>query len=67
MGQANHEEAEARMTLYFAHGAAKGYSRILIQTDDNDIVALADGYVKDPNVEVWFAFGVRKCFTYTFS
>ena len=52
MGQANHGEADARMILHFAHGAAKGYSCISIWTVDTDIATLAIAYVKDPNVGV---------------
>ena len=57
----NHEEADSRIMLHVAQGAAQGHAKIMIKTVDTDIVVLATAYVVKLSIqELWVDFGVGK-------
>ena len=60
----DHEEADTRLMLHVAHGAAEGHRSVLIRTVDTDVVALAVTFVNQLDIELWLAFGVGKHFNY---
>lgn len=57
-------EADTRLLLHEAHGAAQGHRKILIRKVDTDVGALAVAYVNQLDIDLWLAFCVGKHFTY---
>ena len=56
----DHEEADTRMILHMADAVNKGFKRILLRTEDTDVVVLSVAAATKLHVhieELWIAFG----------
>ena len=60
------EEADTRMLLHTHHAALHGHDKVLVRTEDTDVVVLAVSVVQylGTPAELWLAFGTGKHFCY---
>lgn len=60
-----HEEADTRVILHTLDASLSGYRRIMIRTNDTDVVVIAVANFQDiPVDEFWIAYGTGKHFRY---
>jgi hypothetical protein len=65
MSKCSHEEADTRIMLHAQDASRCGHKKIIIRTNDTDVVALAISNVNNINAnELWIAFGTGKNFRY---
>lgn len=55
-----HEEADTRLMVHVLDASLCGHRRIMIRTNDTDVVVLAASIVNIPAEELWVAYGTGK-------
>ena len=60
-----HEEADTRIIVHLADAAQQGHRRVMVRTDDTDVVVLIVAHLHSLALaEVWVAFGLANHFRY---
>ena len=55
----SHEEADTRLMFHAFHAFRRGFSKMMIQATDTDVVVLGIAVSKNlENCELWAAFGI---------
>ena len=61
----NHEEADTRLLIHVLDACSSGHRRILIRTNDADVVVLAVSVAENlPADEIWISYGTGKHLRY---
>ena len=61
----NHEEADTRLILHSCEAISRGYKRLLVISQDTDVLLLLTHFTGAENVEVWMISGTarnQKCY-----